>query len=348
MEAKLFFCFVVVLHLFAVAPFCYAGRSRLPVKSIKSPDGDIIDCVHISRQPAFNHPALKNHTIKWHSNGKCPKGTVPIIRTKKDDPLRANSVKKSSFVAQPSSVDYVHLGHELRPIDTFSSMQVPYTRGQFYGAKATLNVWNPKVQEGDEFSLAQLWILGGSDSDMNTIEAGWQSTSYDHDGCYNHDCPGFMQTNNEIALGGTISPTSQVDGSQYDITILIWKDPKEGDWWMQLGDGEVIGYWPASVFTHLSESASMIYWGGEIINNNTHGHHTSTQMGSGHFPEEGFRKASYVKNIQTVDETVTLRTPEDLTTYISGRSCYDVKKGINDDWGSYFFYGGPGRNHKCP
>ncbi|KAE9584961.1 hypothetical protein Lal_00018302 [Lupinus albus] len=31
------------------------------VKSIKSPDGDIIDCVNILQQPTFDHPALKNH-----------------------------------------------------------------------------------------------------------------------------------------------------------------------------------------------------------------------------------------------------------------------------------------------
>jgi len=29
----------------------------------QSPDGDVIDCVHISKQPAFDHPFLKNHTI---------------------------------------------------------------------------------------------------------------------------------------------------------------------------------------------------------------------------------------------------------------------------------------------
>ncbi|CAL5330644.1 unnamed protein product [Camellia sinensis] len=34
------------------------------LKSIKSPDGDIIDCVYISHQPAFDHPLLKNHTIQ--------------------------------------------------------------------------------------------------------------------------------------------------------------------------------------------------------------------------------------------------------------------------------------------
>jgi len=31
---------------------------------LQSEDGDIIDCVNIYGQPAFDHPALKNHTIK--------------------------------------------------------------------------------------------------------------------------------------------------------------------------------------------------------------------------------------------------------------------------------------------
>jgi hypothetical protein len=34
---------------------------------MQSPDGDIIDCVHISKQPAFDHPLLKNHTIQVNS-----------------------------------------------------------------------------------------------------------------------------------------------------------------------------------------------------------------------------------------------------------------------------------------
>lgn len=31
---------------------------------IQSPDGDIIDCVHMSHQPAFDHPYLKDHKIQ--------------------------------------------------------------------------------------------------------------------------------------------------------------------------------------------------------------------------------------------------------------------------------------------
>ena len=30
----------------------------------QSPDGDLIDCVHMSHQPAFDHPFLKDHKIQ--------------------------------------------------------------------------------------------------------------------------------------------------------------------------------------------------------------------------------------------------------------------------------------------
>ncbi|KAJ0031845.1 hypothetical protein Pint_13430 [Pistacia integerrima] len=89
------------------------------VKSIKSEDGDIIDCVDIYKQPAFDHPALRNHTLQlrpsidlpsekvdkinesgwpvviqtWQKNGTCPKGTVPIRSIRKQDLLRAASLE---------------------------------------------------------------------------------------------------------------------------------------------------------------------------------------------------------------------------------------------------------------
>lgn len=60
----------------------------------------------------------------------------------------------------------------------FYEMQhaIAYVEGdKFYGAKATMNVWEPKIQQPNEFSLSQIWILGGSfGEDLNSIEAGWQ------------------------------------------------------------------------------------------------------------------------------------------------------------------------------
>ncbi|XP_047315031.1 uncharacterized protein LOC124918989 isoform X1 [Impatiens glandulifera] len=372
------------------------------IKSIKSPDGDIIDCIRISHQPAFDHPLFQNHTIQmrpsynpegllfdtnklssigrksrpmmsqlWHTKGKkCPQGTIPVRRTKVDDVLRAGSVKhygkkknnkhSTVFVPQSSEPDLItQSGHQ---------HAIAYVEGdKYYGAKATINVWEPQIQETNEFSLSQIWILGGSfASDLNSIEAGWQvspdlygdnntrlftywtSDAYQATGCYNLLCSGFIQVNNEIAMGASISPISSYHGSQYDISILIWKDPKEGDWWMQFGDGYVLGYWPAFLFSYLSDSASMVEWGGEVVNTAEDGQHTTTHMGSGHFPNEGFKKASYFRNIQIVDGSNNLRPPKEIGTFMEQSNCYNVQLGRNDDWGNYFYYGGPGRNPNCP
>ncbi|XP_073123212.1 protein neprosin-like [Henckelia pumila] len=364
-------------------------------KSIESPDGDVIDCVLISQQPAFDHPFLKTHTIQmrpnyspegifsetkkvgsseeiiqmWHMNGRCPEGTIPIRRNREEDVLRASSVKrygkkKHRSIPRPRPAapepDLINQnGHQ---------HAIAYVEGdRYYGAKATINVWDPSIQQTNEFSLSQLWILGGSfASDLNSIEAGWQvspdlygdnntrlftywtSDAYQATGCYNLLCSGFIQINSEIAMGASIFPTSNYMNNQYDISILVWKDPKEGNWWMQFGNGYVLGYWPAFLFSYLSDSASMIEWGGEVVNSASDGQHTTTQMGSGHFPEEGFGKSSYFRNIQIVDESNNLRTPKDVGIFTEQSGCYDIQLGKNGEWGSYFYYGGPGRNTHCP
>lgn len=50
-----------------------------------------------------------------------------------------------------------------------------------------------------------------------------QSDAYQATGCYNLLCSGFVQTNNKIAIGAAISPTSSYSGGQFDISLLIWK-----------------------------------------------------------------------------------------------------------------------------
>lgn len=399
-----------LIFLLCLFPLCCSGRrmsisrqkfevqkhlrrlNKPSLKTIQSPDGDTIDCVHPSHQPAFDHPFLKNHTIQlrpsyhpegllfeenkvkekpitqlWHMNGRCPEGTIPIRRTKKDDVLRASSVKRFGrkrhrSIPKPRSAepDLVNeSGHQ---------HAIAYVEGgKYYGAKAIINVWEPEIQQSNEFSLSQLWILGGSfGEDLNSIEAGWQvspdlygdnntrlftywtSDAYQATGCYNLLCSGFIQINSEIAMGASISPVSGYHGSQYDISILVWKDPNQGHWWMQFGNGYVLGYWPSFLFSYLADSASMIEWGGEVVNSQPDGEHTSTQMGSGHFPEEGFGKSSYFRNIQIVDSSNNLKSPKGVGSFTEQSNCYDVQTGNNGDWGSYFYYGGPGKNANCP
>ncbi|GMI77671.1 hypothetical protein like AT3G13510 [Hibiscus trionum] len=114
-------------------------------------------------------------TQLWHINGKCPQGTIPIRRTREEDVLRVSSIKrygkkKHRAIPQPRSSDpdlINESGHQ---------HAIAYVEeDKYYGAKATINVWEPKIQQPNEFSLSQLWILGGSfGEDLNSIEAGWQ------------------------------------------------------------------------------------------------------------------------------------------------------------------------------
>nr|VDD33362.1 unnamed protein product [Brassica oleracea] len=370
------------------------------VFTIQSPDGDIIDCVPKRKQPALDHPLLKHHKIQkaptrmpqmmekersvdveeaanvlesawqmWHVNGtRCPKGTVSIRRNTMNDVLRAKSL--FDFGKKRRSIDLDRRTEKPDALGTSGhehAIAYTETSSEIYGAKATINVWDPKIEEVNEFSLSQIWILSGSfvGPDLNSIEAGWQvspelygdnrprlftywtSDSYQATGCYNLLCSGFIQTNNKIAIGAAISPLSTFKGNQFDITILIWKDPKRGNWWMGLGDNTLVGYWPAELFTHLADHATTVEWGGEVVNTRSSGRHTTTQMGSGHFPDEGFGKASYFRNLEIVDSDNSLVPVHDVKILAENTECYDIKSSYSNEWGTYFYYGGPGFNPRC-
>ncbi|KAI5569316.1 hypothetical protein POPTR_012G088300v4 [Populus trichocarpa] len=167
--------------------------NKSAVKTIQSPDGDVIDCVLSHLQPAFDHPELRgkkpldpperpkgNETREtetvaesyqlWTDSGEsCPEGTVPIRRTTVKDVLRVGSVKR--FVRKLRRHvrrDSEGSGHE---------HAVVFANGdQYFGAKASINVWSPRVTSEYEFSLSQIWVISGSfGNDLNTIEAGWQA-----------------------------------------------------------------------------------------------------------------------------------------------------------------------------
>ncbi|KAH0927313.1 hypothetical protein HID58_019569, partial [Brassica napus] len=84
----------------------------IPQRKIWCPDGDIIECVPFSKQPAFDHPFLKYHKIQPNYDPKelfddnkvsssttsKEKGNISLsykidMEDKKGDALRASSVK---------------------------------------------------------------------------------------------------------------------------------------------------------------------------------------------------------------------------------------------------------------
>jgi hypothetical protein len=122
-----------------------------------------------------------------------------------------------------------------------------------------------------------------------------------------------------------------------------------GNWWLQVHD-QVLGYWPASIFTDLANiGATAIYWGGAIHHNSRQqGNHTTTQMGSGHFPNEGFGKASYFRNIQYMDGLGKFNDTDQRQLVLSAKTplCYGISvvNSTNEGFGTHFYFGGPG----CP
>ncbi|MQL70006.1 hypothetical protein Taro_002313, partial [Colocasia esculenta] len=152
-------------------------------------DDHIIDCIDIYQQPAFQHPLLINHTLQlkpnypskandyaskaplpWNSSKSCPNGTIPIERTQGNSHFTSNHLINHTYkhpqyflrqrVMQQGNIEDVH---------EHSLIQVEHDKT--YGIKATLNVWNPKLEKQYEFSVSQVWFIGGDRE--NNLEAGW-------------------------------------------------------------------------------------------------------------------------------------------------------------------------------
>ncbi|XP_073226798.1 protein neprosin-like isoform X2 [Cicer arietinum] len=183
---------------------------------------------------SFNH-----NSQLWHLSGEsCPDGTIPIIRTKEKDLLRASSISKfgkktSGFESNDEKFEYA----------------VQYvSAGEFFGATAAINLWAPRLETKNEVSASKIWVAAGdTGQESNTIEVGWQTDGYGKTECYNLLCSSFVQTNKDVVIGGAIAPTSTYKGPQFGIILKIWKDPTTRNWWLTYDYGTVVGYWSSSV-----------------------------------------------------------------------------------------------------
>nr|CAD1834022.1 unnamed protein product [Ananas comosus var. bracteatus] len=220
------------------------------VKSFKVANGDIIDCVDIYKQPAFDHPLLKNHTLQLRPSsaiknavsgpsgkGKhelgvkesCPEGYVPIRRTRKEDLIRAKEyaqhlqLKRSNHVQSNSRAGnhyaiYGWFGDSLR----------------FYGAEALMDVYNLPGVLDDQSSSAQIILEkgdGGPEDYINTIQVGW---------------------NVEYKL----------NGDNLTRFFVYWTDPSNLNWYVLTSD-ETVGYFPKEIFNNMADS-NQIEMGGIV------------------------------------------------------------------------------------
>jgi hypothetical protein len=156
---------------------------------------------------------------------------------------------------------------------------------------------------------------------------------------------------------GEIVPASELDETMVEHLLAIFQSPT-GDWWIAY-NGDLLGYYPASLFAMLNEGGCTSAWYGEIARlrpNTPNPGWPKTQMGSGEFAEAGLLYAAHVRDPKYYGLTWAPVTPtEDLPFSQAMKPnkplCYNRSEltYIDPPWNSIFlFLGGPGgKNPGC-
>lgn len=346
--------------------------------------------------------ALKQGTIQpealWDvatgAEARCDAGTVPVREILQEDLDRYESLdeyfKKTPSHIGTSESPYKKVEEQKGPVSDLVITPLPipihlihygpvgghqyahaYRSVLNYGAETNINIWSPRVELSNEFSLEQIWVTAGSYSDnsLQTLEVGVQHYHdlYGDDnthlfiystrdayqnkvnpGCYNNSCGDFVQVSSTWHPGTTWFNSSTTNGQLQAINAHWMKAGETGDWWLSV-HGEWVGYYPRSKYNAAANHATNIDFGGEIVDNRNGGRHTTTQMGSGAFAAAGFANASYMNQIRYNDSNpsgnaVTWAEANGLTPSQDDANCYSISyvQSTDPNWHNYFFFGGPG------
>ncbi|XP_051228921.1 protein neprosin-like [Lolium perenne] len=263
-------------------------------KTIKSDDGDMIDCVAVSleiQQPGRSMKdmvadsdiavATEERPQSWRKDGGgCPSGTIPIRRSPAANAM--NTTEAFSIA-----------GNGVPPPHDLSSGKVEKavaygTNGPYHGLRAEVPIWNVDVHP-NEFSMSYVMVgytldtsyVPGAGADAptslpNQIMAGlmtWPSVYGDsvprlfvyytndsgvHYNCFNTECGGFQLTSTKYALGSRWVRHPQFGGKQYGVYIGIHRDDTKLIWWVSVQDVD-IGYFRDTVFDTRFPEASSLY-----------------------------------------------------------------------------------------
>ncbi|XP_071918606.1 protein neprosin isoform X1 [Coffea arabica] len=184
---------------------------KFAVKSIQSEDGDVIDCIGIHNQPAFNHPALRNHKIQmrptydpimvtknekdtreasdhkgnkdlyitttaqiWHKSGSCPEGTIPIRRVLRKNKSKGTTVDDHARKKPTISPYQFNDNKNMNLLQANHSLAILHTEGYaYFGAKGDIKVCYPSVELDDEYTTSQVALKSGPYNQYEALESGW-------------------------------------------------------------------------------------------------------------------------------------------------------------------------------
>ncbi|XP_010530024.1 PREDICTED: uncharacterized protein LOC104806703 [Tarenaya hassleriana] len=351
---------LVLLLIFSLlSALCLHGISQQI-----SPQNPDFECVDIYKQPAFQHPLLKNHKIQVKLNPTetgmdynkrnnqsnvfgelkdlCPQGQVPI--------QKPNPVNESYHMM---STEF--FGQHFAALETGEE-----TTGVYKEASARMSIHAPRVAN-NQYSRASIWVESGPTDQRNSIHFGWAAHSriysdsrprltafwtadgYKQTGCYNTICPGFVQVDKQIYVGMQMLPRTSNGGPEFVSEFSIVQDPSFGNWMLKC-DGTLVGYWPNEVFTHLKNGATFIRYGGNVFESPDG---ISPAMGNGAFPADaasGYETSAFFTQCKySTEQADNVAISSSVVKVVNDLpSCFNIRYFQNQipNLGQMFAYGG--------
>ncbi|OAA51787.1 carboxyl-terminal proteinase [Metarhizium rileyi] len=315
----------------------------------------------LKRAPTWQDAAMVD-AIKPQVTG--PEGTVPILRAHgPTKPMKRLPRSGDNHTTTTATRSYQGKHWYASTAQTVEN----------HGGSATYSIFKAFVQRSSDFSLLQVAVIRNNASHAETapksqtIECGWINypdqvfaphlfsfyttnnyESYGDNVCgWNRDVAGWVQYDSIIYPGIAFAPLATIGGTGYEADIGYYY--YEGNWWLSTL-GKFVGYYPGSLFSKdvdpagtLDHHADQINFYGEIYNSEDE--MTTTDMGSGAFPDEGRGKAAYMRKIVYYDTRDKVQDYDgSRAVIVSDPNRYRLtatwKSG--SEWGSYFYIGGPG------
>jgi hypothetical protein len=314
-----------------------------------------------------------------------PKGTVPILRKKLQGLGYTKSLKNYLSKSRGHRIMRLRgMGLAAPEEDGKHRYASSGQSITCFGGEGQLSCFDPYTESSDDFSLIQIGLskevkfqLPFMNVDfLQTVEAGWQeyqdltgdwvphlftfyttngySEEGNNKGGYNTDVDGWVQYDETIFPGMTFTPYSTRGGDQRKITIKY--QLYQGNWWFAC-QGRWVGYYPGSLFGYqipglfgggsaLGDHADHLGFWGEIFDSEDVSGRTSSDMGSGYFPDKGWTWSAYMHNLLVQTDIYGSMANYDgsANLYAGDPDMYDIEAHFNGGtgWGSYLYLGGPG------
>jgi hypothetical protein len=300
-----------------------------------------------------------------------PKGTVPIVRFNVDSYLKENP---AYLPKDPREIISKVPPPDPASNDRYYAVWQRYADN--YGSLGRINIWNTAGPVGGETSIAQVAVIRGSP--MQAIEAGKiehsafapskrptfftyfrtnGTASGDWVAGYNNLVDGWIQVSGSVAPGMSLVPwESTTNGPQYslDVEVRLW----QGNWWVRAA-GEWAGYYPycrgadsppcasGTLFSTsgIRDKANRLDWYGEIYDESAPDA-TSTDMGSGAFANQRWRRAAYFRNLLYMWSETHAWWWNSGSITTTDSACYSGDGpyySSDPNWRNWYYYGGPGK-----